>query len=146
MSIYFAKNFKYSEIMCPCGCERIKPIDPRLSFLLQSLREKINRPIYISHGGGLRCKKYNHRIGGYKNSSHLFGMAVDIHAKNMNLIQLAREAKDIGFTRIGLYPHSHFIHIDILKPRPSKAWIRDINGIYYYFNTLEDAIKCVGGS
>ena len=132
--------------MCPCGCGKIKPIDYRFSFLLQSLREKINRPIYISRGGGLRCKKYNKRIGGYEHSSHLRGQAVDIHAKNMNLIQLAKEARDVGFTRIGLYPYSHFIHIDILKPRPSKAWLRDGDGIYYYFTTLEDAIKCVGGS
>ena len=143
MSIYFAKNFKYSKIACPC-CGKDKPIDPRLSFLLQSLREKINRPIYISRGGGIRCKKYNRKIGGYKYSPHLEGRAVDIHAKNMDIITLAKEAKDIGFSRIGLYPFSHFIHVDVLEPRPSKAWLRDGDGIYYYFTTLEDAIKCVG--
>ena len=140
MSIYFAKNFKYSEIKCPC-CGKIKPIDPQLSFLLQSLREKIDRPIYISKGGGLRCKKYNNKIGGYRNSPHLKGMAVDIHAKNMNLIQLAKEAKNIGFTRIGLYIHSGFIHIDTYSPRPSASWVRDIQGNYIYFKTLEEAIE-----
>ena len=145
MSIYFAKNFKYGEIACPC-CDKTKPIDPRLSFLLQSLREKINRHIYISRGGGIRCKKYNKKIGGYIYSPHLEGGAVDIHSKNMDIITLAKEAKDIGFSRIGLYPFSHFIHVDVLKPRPSKAWLRDGDGIYYYFTTLEDAIKCVGES
>ena len=143
MSIYFAKNFKYSEIACPC-CGKVKPIDPCLSFLLQSLREKISIPIYISRGGGLRCKKYNKKIGGYNNSPHLRGQAVDIHAKNMDIITLAREAKNVGFTRVGLYPYSHFIHVDILKPRPSASWLRDDDGIYYYFTTLEDAIKCAG--
>jgi len=114
---------------------------------LQSLRNKVDRPIFISRGGGLRCKIYNKRIGGYKYSPHLRGQAVDIHAKNIDIITLAREARDIGFTRVGLYPHNHFIHVDILKPRPSKAWFRDGDGIYYYFTTLEDAIgviKCVG--
>jgi uncharacterized protein YcbK (DUF882 family) len=143
MSIYITRNFKQIEFACPC-CGKVKPLNPRFIYLLQNLREKINRSIFISRGGGLRCKKYNRKIGGYKYSPHLKGIAVDIHAKNMNLIQLAKEAKEIGFTRIGLYPYSHFIHIDILEPRPSRAWIRNKEGIYYYFTTLEDAIKCVG--
>ena len=65
MSIFFSKNFKYSEIMCPCGCEKDRPIEPQLTYLLQALRDKINEPIYITIGGGIRCKKYNKRIGGY---------------------------------------------------------------------------------
>ena len=143
MSIFFAKNFKYSEIACGCGCGKIKPIDPRLSFLLQSLREKINRPIYISRGGGLRCTEYNNKIGGYEYSPHLTGKAADISAKNMGIIALAKEARNIGFSRIGLYPYSHFIHVDILLPRPSRAWIRDNNGVYWFFTTLEDAISVI---
>lgn len=139
MSIYFAKNFKYSEIMCPCGCGKVKPIDQKLSFLLQSLRNKIDRPIYISKGGGLRCRAYNKRIGGYKYSPHIDGKAVDIHAKNMGIIDLAIMAKDIGFSRIGLYPYNHFIHIDIVRPYRSASWVRDINGNYHYFETLEQA-------
>ena len=140
MSIFFAKNFKYSEIMCPCGCKKVKPIDPKLIYLLQSLREKIDRPIYIGTGGGLRCRPYNKRIGGYVNSPHLSGKAVDIHAKNMDIITLARKAKEIGFTRIGLYPHSHFVHIDVVRPYKSESWVRDVNGDYHYFETLEEAM------
>jgi len=143
MSIFVTKNFKRIEFRCPCGCKKDKPLDPKLIYLLQSLREKINRPIYISKGGGLRCRIYNKRIGGYRYSAHLKGQAVDIHAKNMDIIMLAKEARDIGFSRIGLYPYSHFIHIDILNPRPSRAWIRNGNGIYYYFTTLEDAINVI---
>ena len=143
MSIYFAKNFLYKEVMCPCGCGKIKPIDPKLSFLLQSLREKIKMPIYISKGGGLRCKSYNKRIGGYRYSPHLQGRAVDISVKNMDIMVLANLAKDIGFSRIGLYPYSHFVHVDTLKPRPSESWVRDINGKYIYFKTLDEAIEFI---
>jgi len=147
MSIYFAKNFKYSEIMCPCGCEKVKPIDPKLTYidpkltyLLQSLREKIDRPIYISKGGGLRCRKYNKRIGGYKYSPHIDGKAVDIHVKNIGIIDLAIAAKSIGFSRIGLYPYNHFIHVDTVNPyRGSASWVRDKNGNYHYFKTFEQA-------
>jgi len=144
MSIYFAKNFKYKEMECPC-CGKIHPIDPHLSFLLQSLREKINRPIYISRGGGIRCKKYNRKIGGYRYSPHLEGRAVDIHAKNMDIVSLAKQAKDIGFTRIGLYPSNNFIHVDVLQPRPSASWVRSKTGKYVYFKKLEEAIKFVKG-
>lgn len=144
MSIYITKNFKYSELACPC-CGKNKPIDPHFIYLLQNLREKINRAIYISNGGGLRCKKYNRKIGGYRNSPHLTGRAGDIHAKNMSLIELAKEAKDIGFTRIGLYPHNYFIHVDTYLPRPSESWVRSRTGKYVYFKELEEAIKFVKG-
>ncbi len=140
MSKYFAKNFLYSEIACP-DCGKSKPIDPKLAFLLQSLREKIDRPIYISKGGGLRCKKYNRKIGGYIYSPHLLGKAIDIHVRGMNIIDLALEADNIGFTRIGLYPYNHFIHVDTVRPYRSSAWVRTKG--YKYFKTLEEAIKFI---
>ena len=144
MSIYVTKNFKRVEFVCPC-CGKDRPIDPHLIYLLQGLREKINRPIYISRGGGIRCKKYNRKIGGYRYSPHLEGRAVDIHAKNMGLIELAKEAKNISFTRIGIYPSNYFIHVDILKPRPSESWVRSKTGKYIYFKELEEAIKFIKG-
>ena len=142
MSIYITRNFKQVEFACPC-CSKVKPLDPKLIFLLQSLREKINRKIYINKGGGLRCKIYNRRIKGYICSPHKIGKAVDIHAKNMGIIDLAREAKEIGFSRIGLYPHNHFIHVDIIRPYRNASWVRDKDYMYTYFKTLEDAI-CAG--
>lgn len=141
MSIFVAKNFRRFEFRCPCGCGKDRPLDSKLLFLLQSLRNKIGKPIYISKGGGLRCKAYNKRINGYKYSPHLLGKAVDIHAKNMDIITLAKEAKSVGFPRIGLYPHSHFIHIDTVRVYRNASWVRDINGNYIYFKTLEEAIE-----
>jgi len=142
MSIFLSKNFRFLEIACPC-CGKVRPIDPRLIFLLQSLRNKIGKPIYISIGGGIRCKAYNKKIGGYKYSPHLLGKAVDIHAKNMDIVTLAKQAKDVGFTRIGLYPSNYFIHVDVLAPRPSASWVRDIQGRYIYFKKLEEAIEFI---
>jgi len=144
MSIFITKNFKYSEFACPCGCGKDRPLDPKLIYLLQSLRDKIDKSIYISIGGGIRCKKYNKRIGGYLDSPHLYGRAVDIHAKNIDIVSLAKQAKDIGFTRIGLYPFNHFIHVDVVRPDPSASWVRFLAGNYIYFKTLEEAIKRIG--
>jgi len=142
MSIYVSKNFKYSEFACPC-CGKDRPIDPQLIFLLQNLREKIDKPIYISIGGGIRCKKYNKKIHGYVDSPHLYGKAVDIHAKKMDIVSLAKQAKDIGFSRIGLYPFNHFVHVDIIRPYPSASWVRDVQGRYVYFKSLDGAMTYI---
>jgi len=144
MSLYITKNFKFSEYTCGCGCGKINPIDPKLIYLLQNLRDKIGKPIYIT--SGLRCKKFNKKIKGYINSPHCLGKAVDIHVKNMNIIDLAIVAKEIGFLRIGLYPYNHFIHVDTVNPyRGSASWVRFLAGNYVYFKTLEEAIKRIGG-
>jgi len=137
MSLYITKNFRFSEFACPC-CGKYRPIDPKLIYLLQNLREKLNKPIYISKGGGIRCKKYNKQIGGYVDSPHLYGKAADCKAKNISIIDFAREARDIGFSRVGLY--KTFLHLDIIKPYPSASWCRDKEGKYHYFKTLEDSI------
>ena len=141
MSIFVTKSFAYKEFRCPCGCGKDRPLDPKLIYLLQSLRNKIDKPIYISVGGGIRCKKYNKKVGGYPTSAHIFGKAVDIHAKNMGIIDLAVAAKEIGFSRIGLYPYNFFIHADTVNPyRGSASWVRDVASIYHYFKSLEQAI------
>jgi len=128
--------------MCPCGCGKTRPIDPHFIYLLQSLRDKLNTPIYVTNG--LRCLNYNKKIGGYFNSAHLFGRGADIRVPGMNIIKLAKEAKSVGFSRVGLYPYSNFVHIDVMKAMPSSAWVRSKNGNYYYFKDLETAINFMG--
>jgi len=142
MSVFVAKNFRRIEFACPCGCDKDRPIDSKLLYLLQSLRNKIGKPIYIT--SSLRCKKYNKKIGGYIDSPHCLGKAVDIHAKNMDIIDLAIAAKEIGFPRIGLYPFNHFIHIDVVRPYRNASWVRFLAGNYVYFKTLEEALKRIG--
>jgi len=142
MSIFFAKNFKYSEVMCPCGCKKDRPLNPELTYLLQALRDRLDMPIYISSGGGVRCKKYNKKIKGFRDSPHLYGKAADI-STNMDIVSFARHAKNVGFSRVGLYPFSHFVHVDVVEPYPSESWVRDINGKYHYFKTLEKAIDSI---
>ena len=137
MSVFVTKSFRYAEFACPC-CGKTRPINPNLIYRLQNLRDKINLPIYIT--SGIRCKKENKRVGGYSRSPHLTGKAVDIYAKKTTLKDLAIAARDVGFTRVGLYPDNHFIHIDIIRPWGSASWIRR-KGIYIYYKTLELALK-----
>ena len=140
MSIYVSKHFKYKEFACPC-CNKTKPIDPRFIYLLQNLRDKLNIPIYVT--SGLRCLNYNKKIGGYYNSAHIFGKGADIRILGMSIIKLAKEAKEIGFSRIGLYPYSNFVHVDVMRPVPSEAWARGSSGRYYYYKKLEEAIEAI---
>jgi len=139
-----SKHFSSEEFSCPCGKCEAKRISPILIEKLQILRGWVGEPIFISKGGGMRCKKYNDRICGYNKSPHLSGKAADISCKNTDIYKLATMAKLIGFKRIGLYPASHFIHVDIIKPSPSTCWMRDITGAYKYFKppkTLKNAIE-----
>ena len=137
-------NFHYNEFSCPCGCEPKQKVNRKLLENLERLRFLINKPIYITKGGGIRCKPYNDRVGGYISSPHLKGKAADIYIKPntfYGLIDLAHKADKVGFTRIGLYPFSHFIHVDIIPPSPSNSWVRDVNGKYFYFTSLATAIE-----
>ena len=143
MLLYITKNFKYSELRCPCGCGKDRPVDARSIYLLQSLRDYIDLPIYISKGGGIRCIAYNKSIGGYWNSAHLFAKGWDISTPSMSVIELAEEAKHIGFDRIGMYPDDGHVHVDTFRPIPSEAWVKYKEKNYVYFKKFEDAIKFV---
>lgn len=45
--------------------------------ILEPLRSMVNLPIVIT--SGYRCPALNAEVGGVKNSSHLYGLAADIH-------------------------------------------------------------------
>ena len=132
-------NFDDSEFACPC-CGKVEPIHPDLIKRLQKLRDRLGEPVYISSGGGLRCKKYNKQIKGYTRSPQLLGKAVDIHVKGYDIYDLAILARRGGFTRIGLYPDNHFIHVDTVRPWKNASWVRR-KGIYIYYKTLEIALE-----
>jgi uncharacterized protein YcbK (DUF882 family) len=134
-----SKNFNDKEFACPCCGNKF--ISFTLVNKLQELRDEISQPIYIT--SGVRCKKYNKKIDGYIDSPHIKGLAADIYCKNYDYRHLAQFAKAVGFTRIGLYPHGYnkFIHVDIIEPYPSESWVRDLNGHYKYYKTLEEALE-----
>lgn len=152
LMIQLSKNFRAEEFFCPClDCRRKGQhllIDQDVVDMLQKMRDEIGNPLYVTTGGGVRCRKYNDRIGGYPQSLHVTGQAADVtttldESTIENMTWLALLADDIGFPRIGLYPYSYykFIHVDLAQPKYSKSWIRDANGIYHYYRELEDAIE-----
>lgn len=106
-NIKIAKYFWLYEFQCPC-CNRVI-LHSDLLKRLNSLREAINRPIYIN--SGYRCKVRNEEVGGVKGSFHKLGMAVDIKGKGINIFDLAIYAEGVGFNGIGKY--KTFLHLDV---------------------------------
>lgn len=54
--------------------------------ILEPIRQKAGKPIIIS--SGFRCKALNERIGGAKNSDHMYACAADIKCKGMTVKDL----------------------------------------------------------
>jgi len=105
---------------CPClACKGlIQKINVRLVEELIKLEEYIGQE--LTFNSGRRCEAENARVGGYPNSPHIFGKAVDIIVKGMSLKGLALICEKFAFLRIGIYPNH--IHLDMVTPNPSKFW------------------------
>ena len=132
--VQLSKDFASNEFTCPC-CKK-SSVSPILITLLQKLRDWVGEPIHISKGGGVRCKKY-------VESPHISGEAADISCKQTDIYKLALMANLLKFPRIGISPHSHYIHVDVVKPHPSKYWVYDRTGFIKYFKppkTIDNAI------
>lgn len=77
-------------------------------FLLDPLRQQINRPIVVS--SGYRSEEVNRIVGGVCNSLHLFGKAADISCRTIPPKELFSIIKDnFVFTELGLY--YSFVHV-----------------------------------
>ncbi len=118
MNQQLSPNFSSSEFSCQCGCGKVK-VDSRLIEALQTLRDRLEQPIFIH--SGYRCPKHNKTVGGRPKSQHLFGKAADFHVPNYTPPQIARHAVQINAFRqggIGVYPT--YIHLDVRDKGPAR--------------------------
>jgi len=90
----------------------------KLLVKLIELRKILERPVYIT--SGYRCSRYNHQIGGVKNSYLRIGLAADIKIKDINLITLLEVCENIDFNGIGFYEKKNFLHLDVRPTRRSR--------------------------
>jgi len=115
------RYFNYTEFDSPDELGSGKNMSPDILEMLDLAREKFDKPIKIT--SGYRTEAYNKdlKARGYKaspNSSHLKGLAVDIHCNNSkDRFELVDILLDVGFNRIGIA--NTFIHVDIDKDKPS---------------------------
>jgi len=101
--------FKKHEFTCRCGCG-FSDIDLELVRRLNVARSKSRVPFNIN--SACRCSSHNSSVKGSPTSSHLKGLAVDIHVENpRDRYIILTSLMDVGFKRFGVY--KNFIHCDI---------------------------------
>lgn len=92
-------NFSFSEFQCKCegrygDCPRIWA--PRALFAeMEYSRKQVGHPIHIVSGG--RCRRYNAKIGGAKQSRHMVGDAADWKGPNYQVVKSWKRWHGIGF-------------------------------------------------
>jgi len=105
-------HFSAREFACPhCGVALVRP---RLLEALEYLRRIRGLPIVIV--SGYRCPPHNEAVNGARNSQHMYGAAVDIHAGVCTTAE-ARHAGFIGIGTKGGVP----VHLDV-RDGPSALW------------------------
>lgn len=106
-------NFSPQEIACR-GTGKLLINEPALDRL-QALRELLGKPLIIN--SAYRSPEHNRKVRGATNSVHLTGGAFDVSMTNHDPHAFIAAARQVGFTGIGTYPKSNFIHVDIGTPR-----------------------------
>ncbi len=120
------KEFEYSKIAEENHIDNKIPetIIPKIKdlciFLLQPIRNKLNKNIVIT--SGYRCKALNEEAGGRPNSQHMQGEAADIISKDFGTFELFKFIKDrFEYDQLILehynpkIPNSGWVHISFKK-------------------------------
>ena len=85
-------------------------------------------------------------IGANEHSAHRFALAWDIHIGDAQEQGAAALVAAKYFNRVGLYPESTFIHVDLAPDdwishyRKYKFWVRT-GGTYIGFSNLREAVR-----
>ena len=129
MGDMLSKNFSRSEFICRCGAEGISFA---LVEILQKVRDAVG-PMRIN--SSMRCPYHNNEAGGSPKSSHLIGLAVDIHCDNsLKRYKLISNLIKQGIRRIGI--RSDFLHCDI-----DEAKSQDVIWVYETYSPKQSQEK-----
>lgn len=116
-------DFSPQEIACkgtPANGGGEVLIDPPSLDKLQALRTQIGAPIIIT--SAYRTPAHNRHVGGASASQHLEGKAFDCVMANHNPGAFETAAIATGFSGIGHYPNSNFMHIDTRESGSVVRW------------------------
>ena len=119
MAEIIVKNFKRSELQCPC-CGECK-MDENFLVKLQKLRDVVGFPLIIS--SAYRCDEHNAKVGGVRASQHRFGRAADIivnHLTSKRKYFILSSAFKLKFSGVGIY--KDFIHLDT-REEGKSLWV-----------------------
>ena len=115
---YIRPNFQVKEFACGDGTNVILVSTQTLDWL-QEIRNRVNKikpntPIRVNSAH--RTYYYNAKIGGSKNSQHVFGRAVDVKIPcGFSVEKFHRIVCDVVGNTGGIGKYDTFIHIDSRK-------------------------------
>ena len=93
-------------------CKLLKKMD--------KIRGDFGSPLRVN--SGYRTKEHNAIVGGRVGSSHLKGLAVDLHCNNsVDRTNLLKAIYKNGINRVGIA--KSFLHIDIDNNKPAACWL-----------------------
>ena len=84
---------------------------------LEQLRVRLGKAVVLTCA--YRCPQHNEEVGGTPNSFHTQGIAADVRTTNLGMspLEVARIAREVGFTGVGVYDGYHgkrgFVHVDV---------------------------------
>ena len=115
------KYFKLSEFSSPDDSESGSKMDKDFLEKLDYARGNAGVPFKIN--SGYRTKEWNLKVGGRVGSSHLKGLAVDIHCNNSrNRALIINALMEVGVNRFGIA--RTFIHCDVDKNKDQDViWL-----------------------
>lgn len=92
----------------------------KLLTKLDKIRGDYGSPLSVN--SGYRTKEHNAIVGGRVGSSHLKGLAVDLHCNNsVDRTKLLKAIYKNGINRVGI--GKTFLHIDIDNNKPAACWL-----------------------
>lgn len=113
---WLSQNFVARDFDCPCGYCSDTIVSMDLIDRLQTMRNEIGSPVFISKSGGFRCHYQQEKLrqGGAETSvgisQHELGNAADISSPPLTGEQLAEYAEKAGFLAIGV--GKNWVHVD----------------------------------
>lgn len=114
------KWFHIDEFDCPTKKGSGKNMDKDFLEKLDLARSYAKIPFKIN--SGYRTLKHNRSLNSKDTSSHIKGLASDIHCNNgQDRLIIVKALINAGFRRIGIA--NTFIHCDTDKDKPNSIWI-----------------------
>ncbi|NJP32088.1 D-Ala-D-Ala carboxypeptidase family metallohydrolase [Micromonospora thermarum] len=118
------RHFSWSEMDDGCGPGGwtggpLSPAETRQNALrtmwkLEAMRHSLgDKPLYVT--SGFRSRACNDQVGGARDSQHLYGNAADVVPSSGSLCDVARDARNRGFSGIigpGTPDHGDHVHVD----------------------------------
>lgn len=113
-----SKHFDSDEFDSPDLPGSGKKMNIEFILMLELARQLADIPFIIN--SGFRTIEHNKKVGGISKSSHLKGLACDIHCVNPDDRYIIINALTMaGFDRIGIA--KTFIHVDIDNSKPTPS-------------------------